>query len=303
VYGHSIAYGKLFSAGYGGAVFCYDLYNGTLLWRYEAPTGRTKFPYYTMMIGAIADGKIYLGTHEHSADTPLFKGNRIRCLDVNTGEEIWTMLGWAHPSAMAVADGTLVYWNNYDHQVYAIAKGPSSTTALIQNNIITHGSSVLVQGRVIDISAGTKQHEQAMRFPHGVPAVSDESMGDWMEYVYMQKPKPANVTGVEVVITVLDPNGNSYEVGRTTNDASGTFCVEFEPEVPGKYTVIAKFEGSESYWPSYDQTYLLVNEAPEPTPMPTPEPEPMTDTYIVGFGSAMLVAIIVGFVLLLLRKR
>jgi len=306
VYGHSIAYGKLFSTGYGGAVFCYDLYNGTLLWRYEAPTYRTKFPYYTMMIGAIADGKIYLGTHEHSADTPLFKGNRIRCLDVNTGEEVWTMLGWSHPSAMAVADGTLVYWNNYDHQVYAIAKGPSSTTALIRNNVITHGGSVLVEGSVIDISAGTKQHEQAMRFPNGVPAVSDESMGEWMEYVYMQKPKPTDVTGVEIVVTVLDPNGNSYEVGRTTNDASGTFCLDFEPEVPGKYTVTATFAGSESYWPSYAQTYLLVEEAPATTPVPTAEPESVADLYFLPMSIGMIIAIVIVLILLvlmMLRKR
>jgi hypothetical protein len=56
--------------------------------------------------------------------------------------------------------------------------------------ISVHGNNVLVEGTVIDISAGTKQHVQAARFPHGVPAVSDESMGEWMEYVYMQKPRP-----------------------------------------------------------------------------------------------------------------
>ncbi|MEM4733410.1 MAG: PQQ-binding-like beta-propeller repeat protein, partial [Candidatus Bathyarchaeia archaeon] len=205
VEGHSIAYGKLFTAGYKGAVWCYDLYNGTILWKYEAPTNMEKFQYYPLFLCAICDGKIFVGTHEHSADTPLFKGNKIRALDVNTGKEVWAMYGWAHPQTVAIADGILIYWNNYDHQIYAVGKGPSATSVSIQNDVVTHGSKVLVKGSVIDISAGTRQHEQAARFPNGVPAVADESMSAWMEYVYMQKPRPADVKGVEVVVSVLDP--------------------------------------------------------------------------------------------------
>ncbi len=305
VHAHSIAYGKLFTAGYTGHVFCYDLQNGSLLWKYFEPTDGRIFEFYTLFIGTVADGKIYVGTHEHSADTPLLKGNRVRCLDVETGEEVWTMLGWAHPQTMAVADGVLIYWNNYDHQVYAVGKGPSATSVMIEDDVVTHGAKVLVKGFVVDVSAGTKQAEQAARFPYGVPAVSDASMGEWMEYVYMQKPKPSDVTGVEVVITVLDPNGNSYEVARTTNDASGFFSVEFEPEVPGKYTVVATFAGSESYWQSQAETAVFVEEAPEPTPVPTASPAPMTDTYVFGFGLASVIAIVViGLVLvMMLRKR
>jgi hypothetical protein len=168
-----------------------------------------------------------------------------------------------------------------------------------------NGHAVLVEGSVIDIAAGTEQNEQAARFPHGVPAVSDESMGDWMEYVYMQKPKPTDVTGVEVVITVFDPNGNSYEVGRTTSDASGMFSCAFIPEVPGNYTITATFEGSESYYGSYDVTAINVEEAPEATPTPTTTPGSMTDTYVLGLGAGAIVAILVmGLVIILmLRKR
>ena len=302
---HSIAYGKLFTGGYTGAVFCYDLYTGDLLWRYEAPTYAPIFEYYTLMLGPIVDGKIYLGTHEHSADTPLYKGNRIRCLNVTTGEEMWTMYGWGHTSTMAVADGVLIYWNNYDHQVYAVGKGPSATSVMIQDDVVTYGDKVLVKGSVIDVSAGTRQAEQAARFPYGVPAVSDASMGEWMEYVYMQKPKPADVTGVEVVISVLDPNGNCYEVGTAVSDASGMFKLAFDPEVPGEYTVVATFAGSEGYWPSEAETALYVEEAPAATPAPTPEPESVADLYFVPMSIGTIVAIIVvGLVLvLLLRKR
>jgi outer membrane protein assembly factor BamB len=304
VLAHSIADGKFFTAGYTGHVFCYDLQSGDLLWLYSAPTYARIFEYYTLFLGTIADGKIYVGTHEHSADTPLYKGNRVRCLNVTTGEEIWTMLGWAHPQTMAIAEGVLIYWNNYDHQVYAVGKGPSSTTVTAGPKVSAHGSSVLVEGTVIDISAGTKQNEQAARFPSGVPAVCDANMSAWMEYVYMQKPRPTDVTGVEVIISVLDPNGNCYEVGRTTSDANGFFKLPFTPLVPGEYTVIATFEGSESYWPSQAETAVYVEEPPEPTPTPTPTPAPMTDAYVLSIGAGAIIAIVViGLVIILMLRR
>jgi len=301
----SIAYGKLFTAGYTGAVMCYDVHTGERLWTYEAPTYQPIFEYYTLMLGPIVDGKIYVGTHEHSADTPLFKGAKTRVLNITTGEPIWEMTGWAHPYTLAVADGILIYWNNYDHQVYAVGKGPSSTTVTASPKVSMNGHSVLVEGKVIDVSAGTKQNEQAARFPLGVPAVSDESMSDWMAYVYMQKPLPINVTGVKVTISVLDPNGNCYDVGTATSDASGMFKLAFTPLVPGEYTVIAAFAGSESYWGSYSETAINVEEAPAPTAAPTPTPAPMTDTYVLGLGAGAIIAIVaIGLVLILmLRKR
>ena len=133
VYGSTISNGKLFTTGYTGSVYAYDLYNGTLCWKQEAPTGGEIFKYYTLFHGVTADGKIYIGTHEHSADTPLLKGAQVRAFDVNTGEYVWKMIGWAHPGTIAVADGVLTYWNNYDHQVYAVGKGASSTTVDIAN--------------------------------------------------------------------------------------------------------------------------------------------------------------------------
>jgi hypothetical protein len=130
-------------------------------------------------------------------------------------------------------------------------------------------------------------------------------MSDWMEYVYMQKPKPTDVTGVEVVVTVYDPNGNSYEVGTATSDASGMFSCAFTPSVPGKYTIIATFAGTEGYYGSYAETAINVEEAPEPTAEPTPTPAPMTDAYVLGIGAGSIIAIIaIGLVIILmLRKR
>ena len=80
VYSTHIAYGKLYTTGYTGHVACYDIKTGNMDWIYEAETNRTIFRDYTLFIGTIADGKVYVGTHEHSADTPLLKGAMTRCL-------------------------------------------------------------------------------------------------------------------------------------------------------------------------------------------------------------------------------
>ena len=60
------------------------------------------------------------------------------------------MDGWANPSTFALGDGVLTYWNNYDHQVYAVGQGPSSTTVSIANDVVQSGNSVMITGNVID---------------------------------------------------------------------------------------------------------------------------------------------------------
>ena len=303
--GNAIAYGKLFSTGYVGYVYCYDLRTGELLWKQAAPTGMEKFEYYTLMIGAIADGKIYIGTHEHSADSPLFKGAKVRCYNVTDGTPIWQMAGWANPHTVQVADGVLTYWNNYDAKVYAVGKGPSDLHVAIDDDVVQSGESVMIKGNIIDISAGTQQKEQAARFPDGVPAVSDASQSDWMAYVYMQKQRPLNATGVPVTLNVVDANGNYREIGTATSDADGFFSYAWMPDIAGKYTVYASFGGSESYWPSHAVTAFNVDPAPAtPTPAPTPIAS-VADTYFVPAIAALFVVIVaIGVVtMLMVRKR
>jgi len=309
-----VAYGKAYWTGYGGVTYCYDVKDGKLLWTYgnggpgnSTSSGlETPWGLYPTFVDVIADGKVYLSTTEHSPNTPLYKDALVRCINATDGTEIWTMMGYAtnmYGGTDLVADGFFAFLNCYDMQVYSVGKGPSATTVTASPKVSVHGNSVLVEGTVIDIAAGTKQNEQAARFPSGVPAVSDASMKEWMEYVYMQKPRPTNVTGVEVVLSVLDSNNNYYEVGRATSDANGLFHCAFTPPVPGEYTIIAKFAGSESYYGSSAETAINVEDAPAETPPPTPTPAPMTDTYVLSTGIAIFIAIVVGFALLLLRKR
>ena len=69
---------------------------------------------------------------------------------------------------------------------------------------VTAGSNVIIQGAVMDISAGTQQAEQKADFPNGVPVSSDASMAAWMGYVYQQQPEPTNFTGVSVQLAAID---------------------------------------------------------------------------------------------------
>jgi hypothetical protein len=104
---------------------------------------------------------------------------------------------------------------------------------------------------------------------------------------------------------VLDPNNNEYNVGTTTSNTDGTFGLTFTPQVPGQYTVIATFAGSESYYSSHATTYLSVTEAPAATPEPTSPPASLADLYFMPMSIGIIIAIVVvGLLLfLMLRKR
>jgi hypothetical protein len=137
---------------------------------------------------------------------------------------------------------------------------------------VTAGSTVVLQGSIVDISAGTKQEQQAARFPSGVPAVSDESMSAWMEYVYMQKPKPTNATGVPVKLTAVAPDGAVIDIGTVTSDTDGKFAIMWAPPKEGLYKVTATFEGSNSYYGSHATAYVGVEPAPAASPSVSPSP-------------------------------
>ncbi len=308
------AYGNLYVQGYGGEMHAYDMTTGNLIWEYNNTNSgvETVWGYYPIFMAGIADGKVYAFNNEHSPNYPLYKGERVRCIDAFTGEEIWTLLGWAGQtggrgtSTAVIADGFLAYYNYYDNQVYLIGKGPSATTVTASPKIIADGSSVLIEGSVTDEAPGTNQDEQAKRFPNGVPAVADTSMGPWMEYLYMQKPCPADVQGVEVTLDAIGPNG-LVNIGKVTSDGYGLFKKMWTPDQQGEYTVIATFEGSDSYWPSYAETALGVGPAPSPAEQVSPEAEPgagLTTTQIaIIAGVAVLAVAGIGAYWIIRRRK
>ena len=294
-----IAYGNLYTADLGGYVNAYNLQTGKLLWTWNTGSSGFETPYGVwplLHIDAVADGKIYvLGGHMYSP--PLFHGSQLWCINATSGEPLWSIYNFptTNSASAAIADGYLVEPNAYDNQIYCYGKGQTATTVDAPMTAITAGDNVVIRGTVTDQSSGAKD----------TPAISDDSMSKWMEYLYMQQSMPTNATGVEVTLDAVDPNGNFVHIGTATSDTSGTFGYAWAtPDVPGKYTIIATFAGSESYWPSYAETYTAVSEAPAATPAPEKLVLPDYTPIFIGIIAAVIVAIVIGIVnLIVLRRR
>ena len=296
--GTATAYGKVFSCGYGGILYCRDIMTGQLLWTYESESSGFESPYgegkYPFSIGTIADGLIYIYSSEHSPTKPQWRGSQLRCIDVNSGDEIWTLPVWANNPI--IADGYLVTHNCYDNQLYCFGKGQTETTVTIQNDVIAKGDRVLIKGTVIDQSPASE----------GTPAISDQHMSEWMEYLHMQEQCPMNVNGVPVKLEAFASDGSYIEIGSVTSDAYGDFKAEWTPPNEGIYTIMATFDGSDSYWRSYDATGLSVGPAPTPSgPIEPEEPEPFAlTTTEIAIIAAVAVAVVIGIVAFwALRKR
>lgn len=308
-YGPAIGYGKFYTGRTSGIVTCYDIKTGEKLWAYglEDPYSEVlwsnNFP---LTYHFITDGKVYLSYGEHSPNNPNARGAPFVCLNATTGEVIWKLswvANWWGGHAI-IGDNVMTGFNGYDGRIYAIGKGPSATTIISSPKATELGKSVLIEGTVTDISLGTEAYALRARFPHGVPAVADENMTAWMEYVYRQSARPADVKGVSVTIDVIDSNGNYRNIGTAVTDASGFFSFDWMPDIEGKYTVIATFAGSKAYWPSFGEAAFVVDPAPQEPPPPE-TPLDMTGTYVTNATLAIIIAIAVvgAIILLVLRKK
>lgn len=195
----------------------------------------------------------------------------------------------------------MVTQDTYDQQIYAVGKGPSAMTITAPDAGVSTNSAVMIRGTITDVSPGTTDANIAMRFPNGVPVVSDKSQSDWMLYVYKQFEQPSSATGVPISIDAVDPNGNYVHLGDAVSDMSGTYGFEWTPTMAGKYVITATFMGSASYGSSYAQTYAtVVNAAATPAPTTSTETaNPPYEMYTVGTGIAVIIAIaIVGLLLI-----
>jgi len=308
----TINYGKLISSGAGGEIRCYNAKTGEMLWKYIAEDPYTEFTIgndWWMQQLFITDGKVYLGHVEHSPNQPLPRGAPFICIDIETGNVVWKMTGGFRQTCWGgkamIADSTIVFMDTYDQRIYAVGKGPSRTDVTASPKVSVKGSSVLIEGTVTDISPGTKDYAITARFPKGVPVISDVNMSEWMKYVYMQFPRPSNVQGVEVSLYTIDPNNNYIVIGNATSDEYGAFSFQWTPEVPGKYTIYAKFLGSSSYYGSIAETSIAVDAI---TATPTESTEnviSVADAYFLPAVAGLFIAIVILGLLMviLLRKR
>jgi hypothetical protein len=306
----------LYSSGYGGVITAYDVKTGNVLWTYYPESIGTESAYggvYPTAVVMISEGKLYTVSGEHSPTQPLFRGQNLRCIDASTGKDIWKILGFfggMSPSSsdIIMADGILVGLNFFDNQLYAFGKGPSGTTVTTQNDISVLGHKVTIKGTVTDQSpVGKRNINDVLQTPlKNTPAISDQDMTAWMEYLFMQQAKPTNAMGVDVSLSAIDPNGNSVPIGTTTSDMNGNYAITYNPEVPGTYQIIATFAGTKAYGPSSATTYLTIEDAAAATATPAPQPDSIADAYFVPAIAGIIIAIaVVGAILalLLLRKR
>ena len=314
-----LAYGKLYSVGMAGILYCRDAKTGELLWTYGngGPGNSTYAGFnggygdYPTYITAIANGVVYTETTEHTILNPVFKGCLARAINATDGTEIWTLSsytgGGGSTTSYAVADGFATWFNGYDNSIYVVGRGPSEITIDAPKAGIAFGNSVVLSGTVLDVSAGTEQNQQATKFPHGVPVSSDESMTEWMAYVYQQKPTPTDFTGVQVNLYVIDSNGNYRQVGTAQTDESGYYSLTWKPDIPGDYKVYAQFAGNNGYWPSHAVTSFTIEpEAEIPAPTEALQTNLATTADLMMYLAVGVVAIIIAIAivgLLMLRKH
>ncbi len=168
------AYGNIYIASFSGILYCYNDLTGNIMWTYgnggEGNSTNAGFNVfygdYPFQVQSISNGVVYEATNEHTVPNPIYKGATYRAINATTGQEIWTLSGYPSEwstagTEWATADGYLVCMNGYDQQVYSIGRGPSATTVTAPDTGVSFGTSVVIKGTVMDISAGTTQSTQA----------------------------------------------------------------------------------------------------------------------------------------------
>jgi hypothetical protein len=310
----TVYHGRLYNTNdYTGILTAFNATTGEIDWTWSAPSvglDETPYTHTPLYVASIAEDKMYLFSSEHSVNSPIRRDAQIWCVDLTNGTMLWSITCWPSNdpirSTPIIADGRLLVADIQDCSIYCFGPGSSKTTVSAPQIVPALGSSVTITGTVTDdTNSGRHNTNGEVDFLlRGTPAIADESMDAWMEYMYHQRPIPKDAKGVEVILETLDPNGNYYEIGRTTSDVTGAYGCLFTPEVPGTYQIIATFKGSGAYSGSFAQTYMSVGEAPQTTPTaPPPEPS-MADLYFVPGVIGIIIAIVaVGLVMVLMFRR
>ena len=314
-YQGAIAGHDLYMIGFGGDIWSINIDTGAINWYtnttvLQGPAG-TNTPYGVWPIWeqngiGVADGKIFLEEgHEYSP--PTFLGAKTLAVNATDGSLIWAIDGFSVNGLPYMAYGQVNMIDGYNNEIEDFGQGPSSTTVSAPSVGVTTGAPITITGSVMDVSAGAKQEEVAANFPNGLPAVSDASMEQFMEAVYMQQSMPHNVTGVPVTISVVDGNGNYRIIG--IHNIRRHRPVWFNI---GHLTFQANTLSSPHSLVQEDTTHhqlkhtSTASEAATPAPTNAPPTGLATTadlmTFIVGGVIAIIVAIAIATVLIL-RKR
>jgi len=278
--GAVIAYDRLYSASDDGHIYAFFISNGTKAWEFSSGnTTETIYGTYPFHYGPlIANGILYASTGEQVPPQPLYRGERLYAINATSGTGLWNMSGSYYLKALA--QGYLLTYKVDDDQIYCFGKGETTTTVSLSSSIVENGTSILIQGTITDNSPAEP----------GTPCVSRDYMGGWLQYLLMQKPCPyATIPGVPVELRVLLSNGTLRELGMPISSEYGQFNFTWTPPEPGKYAILARFPGDNSYYVTFDwaESDLLVT---TPTPTATSSTSSVSPLDIV-FLIAVLLAI------------
>ena len=299
----------VYSGMMDGRIYAWNSTTGKLVWSYYSGNASYSqfgtFPFWGNIV--IADGKLYSATGEHTVPNPIPYGYELYCLNATTGELIWnypSFCTYTHASVGfgdGIAAGLLFYQNMYDGNLYMFGKGQSATTVSAPDLACTVGTPMVIKGTVTDQSPG----QTSLGIPEaGTPAISDQDQSQWMQYLFNNAVKPTNATGVPVAISVIDSNNNLRQIGTTTSNDYGTFSLTWVPDIPGDYTVIATFAGSQAYYSSSAATSFYASEsAATATPQATAISSSITDQYFIPAVIAIIVVIVLVGALIILMQR
>ncbi|MCL2431217.1 hypothetical protein [Candidatus Bathycorpusculum sp.] len=315
----SIHNGRVYTYGPGTALTAYNATTGAFLWNWSAPSmgyleSATTYPPLTLAFFVDETGreKVYFYSTEGTGlVSPVRRDGSIFCLDTNSGDLLWRLTCWPaygnqRLGLPVISDSRILVLDVHDNQIYCIGKGLSATTVSAPQTVPALGNSITITGTVTDQSPSGRHDingnlDLALK---GTPAISDQDMDAWMEYMFHQRPKPTNAKGVEVFLNAIDPNGNYITIGNTTSDSYGNYGLAFTPDIPGTYQIIAMFKGSAAYGPSDATAYLTIGDE-APTQPPTQiQQTSIADTYFIpGIIAVILTVIIVGIALALMLKK
>jgi hypothetical protein len=285
------AYGNLYGLSYDGHIYCFDASNGQIKWAFYSGNSSGLTNSNTWAFSAnpvIADGKIYASTGDYSTSSQTVSlGNMLYCINATSGTSIWQI--YFAGGSKVVADSELLATNEYDGKLYCFGQGPTSVQVTASPTTEPNGTSILIQGYVLDQSPGQP----------GTPCISDQDMAAYMQFLHMEQPCPSTIIGVPVELRAITSTGSIIEIINASSPTNlyGHFSYVWTPNATGQYTILARYHGDDSYLPSWTSAGISVT-ATSPTPIPTPTATPIVipdyTTLFVVIIAAVIISIAIG---------
>ena len=115
---------------------------------------------------------VYAG-YSRLRNKPDFKISIMACINATTGATVWLRTVGSYPGSSR----RLRFWHQFSMGfIIVLGKGQTSTSVSVQTRPLPKGTTVQIQGNVLDQSPAQP----------GTPAVSDSSMSEQMDYLHMQ---------------------------------------------------------------------------------------------------------------------